>query len=147
MDADKRRLPIDQISETILASDFQVSNALSVGFLEKVYENALHYELCKRGLGVEQQKAIKVRYDGVDVGEYYADLLVENQVLVELKAVKSCDEIYMAQCLNYLKATGMKMCLLLNFAKPKIDIKRIVHNLYFNNFNLICVHPRPSAVP
>ena len=129
MNADKRGLPIDQVSETILASAFQVSNTLGVGFLEKVYENALYCELCKRGLSVEQQKAIKVRYDSVEVGEYYADLLVENQVLVELKVVKAFDEIHMAQCLNYLKATGMKMCLLLNFGKPKIDIKRIVHNL------------------
>ena len=63
------------------------------------------------------------------MGEYFADLLVENQVLVELKAVKAFDEIHMAQCLNYLKATGMKVCLLLNFGKPKLDIKRIMHNL------------------
>ena len=77
----------------------------------------------------EAQKAIKVRYDSIDVGEYYADLIVENQVLVEIKVVKAFDEIHMAQCLNYLKATGMKVCLLLNFGKSKIEVKRIVNNL------------------
>ena len=129
MNADKRGLALNQITETIIAAAYQVTNTLGVGFLEKVYENALYYELRKQGLSVEQQKTIKVRYDGVDVGEYFADLLVENQVLVELKAVKAFDEIHMAQCLNYLKATGMKVCLLLNFGKPRLDIKRIVHNL------------------
>ena len=72
------------------------------------------------------QQPIKVFYDGVIVGEYIADLLVENSVLIELKAVKCFDEIHMAQCLNYLKATKLQICLLVNFGKPRAEIKRIV---------------------
>lgn len=72
------------------------------------------------------QQPIKVFYDGVVVGEYIADLLVENSVLIELKAVKCFDEIHMAQCLNYLKATKLQICLLVNFGKPRAEIKRIV---------------------
>jgi GxxExxY protein len=77
-------------------------------------------------LQVLQQYAIRVLYDGVDVGDYIADLLVEGSVLVELKAVKAFDDVHLAQCLNYLKATGLKVCLLINFGKPKVEIKRIV---------------------
>jgi GxxExxY protein len=98
-------------------------------FLEKVYENALAHELRKKGLQVEQQRAIPVYYDKVVVGEYLADLLVEGSVLVELKAVKNIEDIHKAQCIHYLKATGLMMCLLINFGTPKVQIKRIVNNL------------------
>lgn len=99
---------------------------MGCGFLEKVYENALAHELRKAGLSVEQQKSIAVWYDGINVGDYLADLLVEGQVIVELNVVKNLDEIHQAQCLNYLKATGLRVALLLNFAKPRIEIKRYV---------------------
>jgi GxxExxY protein len=102
-----------------------VSNALGSGFLEKVYENALSYEISKTGLDVKQQHALKVWYDGVLVGEYVADLIVEAKILVELKAVKVLDEIHQAQCINYLRATGYRICLLINFGKPRIEVKRI----------------------
>lgn len=128
MNADGRRLPVDEITGRVIASAFEVSNALGSGFLEKVYENALFHEIRKNGLQVEQQKSIKIRYDGVVVGDYFADLLVEDVVLVELKVVKEFDDIHLAQCLNYLKATNREVCLLLNFAKPRVEIKRIVHN-------------------
>ncbi len=85
--------------------------------------------LRKAGLHVVQQQPVDVMYDGVCVGEYVADLLVEGQVLVELKAAKGLDEIHMAQCLNYLKASSLNICLLLNFGTSKIQIERIVHNL------------------
>jgi GxxExxY protein len=98
------------------------------GFLEKVYENALCHELQKRGHEVRQQYAINVRYDGIIVGQYVADLLVDNEVLIEVKSVKSFDEIHTAQCLNYLKATQLKVCLLLSFSTPRIQVKRIVNN-------------------
>ena len=98
------------------------------GFLEKVYENALTLELRKNGLKVKQQHSIKVRYDGAVVGEFAADLLVEEQVIIELKAAKALDDIHRAQCLNYLKATGLSVCLLVNFGKPKAEIRRIVNN-------------------
>lgn len=81
----------------------------------KVYENALAHELRKAGLRILQQQAIQVIYDGIVVGDYIADLLVEDSVLVELKAVKALDEVHLAQCLNYLKAIGLHLCLLLNF--------------------------------
>ena len=95
-------------------------------FLEKVYENALAHELRKKGLHVVQQCPIKVRYDDIVIGEFVADLLVERCVLVELKAVRTLDDIHKAQCLNYLKATGIHVCLLINFGNPKVEIKRIL---------------------
>jgi GxxExxY protein len=125
MDLEQQRL--NQITEKIIGCAFKVGNTLGSGFLEKVYENALLHELKKAGLLAEQQKEIPVYYDGVVVGLYVADLLVDNSVLIELKTVKSFDEIHMAQCLNYLKATGHKGCLLINFGCPRVDFKRIVH--------------------
>jgi GxxExxY protein len=105
MNGDKRRL--NGMTETIIGCAFRVANGLGVGFLEKVYENGLFHELRKAGLQVEQQKAIQVEYDGVIVGNYVADLLVEDEVLIELKVAKSINEIHLAQCLNYLPATGL----------------------------------------
>ncbi|MBI1786462.1 MAG: GxxExxY protein [Acidobacteria bacterium] len=119
----------DKITETIIGCAFRVANSLGCGFLEKVYENALAHELKKAGLHVEQQRAIDVRYDGVVVGSYVADLLVDGMVLVELKTVKGLDDVHLAQCLNYLKATDLRICLLFNFATPKLDIRRIVNRL------------------
>ena len=87
------------------------------------------HELRKFGLAVSQQHPAVVRYDGIAVGEYAVDLLVENIVLVELKVAKAIDAIHIAQCLNYLKATGLHLCLLLNFGRPRLEIKRIVLNL------------------
>ena len=116
----------DEITERIGAA-FAVSNSLGTGFLEKVYENALAYELRQMGLKVEQQKPIAVHYRGVVVGDYVADLLVEGCVLVDLKAVKGLDDSHLAQCLNYLKATGLRHALLLNFGTSKVQVKRVVH--------------------
>jgi GxxExxY protein len=123
MNTDEHRL--NAISEKIIGCAFTVSNTLGVGFLEKVYENALAYELRKAGLRVDQQHAIEVLYEGTVVGEYAADLLVEGCVLVELKVAKAVDDVHLAQCLNYLKATHLKLCLLLNFGKPRVEIRRI----------------------
>ena len=128
MNADEHRSAIDAKTERIIGAAFQVSNTLGCGFLEKVYENALAYELRKHGYQVEQQFYINVRYDNVVVGQYVADLLVDNEVLVEIKAIKCFDDIHVAQCLNYLKATGKTICLLLNFGSPKVEVKRIVNN-------------------
>src|SRR5450756_2364932 len=105
MNADRKRL--DEISERVIGCAFTVANTLGVGFLEKVYENALAHELTKAGLMVGQQIAIGVEYDGVAVGSYVADLLVENAVLVEIKTVRALDTSHDAQCLNYLRATGL----------------------------------------
>lgn len=103
-----------------------VLHVLGTGFVEKVYERALVHELGKAGLAVSQQHPMTVRYDGIVVGEFTVDLLVEQSVLVELKVAKAIDDIHRAQCLNYLKASGLFLCLLLNFGKPRLEIKRIV---------------------
>jgi GxxExxY protein len=122
------RLFEDQLSNKIIGCAFAVSNALGVGFLEKVYENALAHELRKAGLCVDQQHPITVHYDGVVVGSYSADLLVEKTVLVELKAVTALESVHRAQCINYLKGSGLWLCLLLNFGSPRLEIKRVVND-------------------
>lgn len=121
------RASLGDLSEQVIGCAFAVSNTLRSGFLGKVYENALAYELRKAGLAVAQQRAATVLHDGVAVGSYSADLLVENVVLVELKATKVIDAMHSAQCLNYLKATGLWLCLLLNFGNPRLGIKRLVN--------------------
>jgi GxxExxY protein len=128
MNADERRLKLDRITERIIGCVYTVSNILGSGFLEKIYENALTLELRKNGLKVKQQHGIQVRYDGVVVGEFAADLLVEDKVIIELKTTKALDDIHMAQCLNYLKATDLTVCLLVNFGQPRAEIRRIVSN-------------------
>jgi GxxExxY protein len=91
-----------------------------------VYENALAHEIRKQGLMVSQQGDLQVFYDGVEVGRFQTDLLVEGNVLVELKAVRDLNDIFRAQCMNYLRATGLKLCLLINFGNPRVENKRIV---------------------
>lgn len=127
MNADERRSQLDGITERVIGCAYTVANDLGSGFLEKVYENALAHEIAKCGLGVLQQHGIEVRYDGIVVGEFAADLLVNDDVIVELKAVKALDDVHAAQCMNYLKATKLSVCLLINFGSPKVQIKRIVN--------------------
>jgi len=128
INADERRSDLNSKTERIIRAAFQVSNVLGCGFLEKVYENALGYELTKSGFDIKHQWPIDVRYDGVVVGQYVADLLIDDEIILEIKAIKCFDEIHLAQCMNYLKATGRTICLLLNFGTPKVEIKRIVNN-------------------
>jgi len=131
MNTDERRSEQEKmglLTEKVIGCAFKVSNTLGCGFLEKVYENALAHELRKAGLKVEQQHGINVYYDGQVVGEYTADLLVDGVLLVELKAVKELDNIHLAQCVNYLRATNLRLCLLMNFAKPKVDIRRVAND-------------------
>jgi GxxExxY protein len=128
MNADERRLDLDGITERVIGCAYTVSNTLGCGFLEKVYENALAIELRKTGLRVEQQHGIQVTYDGQVVGDFLADLFVEDCVIVELKAGKTLDDAHYAQCLNYLRATGKQVCLLMNFGRPKLEVKRVVLN-------------------
>lgn len=121
------RQTLDNITKKIIGCAYKISNTLGCGFLEKVYENALIIELKKEGLFAQQQVPLKVQYDDEIVGEYYADIIVETMILVELKTVKKLEDIHFAQCLNYLHATNLKVCLLLNFGKTKVEIKRIVN--------------------
>ena len=120
---------LNEISEEVIGCCYKVSNTLGSGFLERVYENALAHELRKRGRIVEQQKSVIVRYDGEIIGEYFADLLVDRCVLIELKAVDFLSESHTAQCLNYLRATDLKLGLVVNFGKPKVEVKRVVNHL------------------
>jgi GxxExxY protein len=115
------------LTEQIIGCAYRVSNTLGCGFLEKVYENALVYELKELGLGVEQQQSIEVIYAGIIAGHYVADLIVDRKVIIEMKAVTTLNEIHAAQTLNYLKATGLPVALLLNFGKPKIEIRRFLN--------------------
>ena len=115
-----------ELTERILGASFKVSNTLGSGFLEKVYENALTIELRRINLSVEQQKRLQIHYDSVIVGEYQADLLVEGRVLLEIKATRQLDPVHEAQILNYLKATGIRVGLLLIFGRPKLQFKRLV---------------------
>jgi GxxExxY protein len=120
---------LNELSGRVIGCAFTVLNTLGAGFLEKVYENALAHELRKSGLEVAQQRAFAVTYDDIVVGQYYADLIIQQTLLVELKASATPDEIHQAKCLNYLKASGLPLCLLLNFGKPRLQIKRIANSI------------------
>ncbi|HTL30373.1 MAG TPA: GxxExxY protein [Tepidisphaeraceae bacterium] len=117
MNTDEHRW--NALTERIIACVYAVSNELGCGFFESVYENAMIIALERAGLSVQQQARFKVFYQGVEVGEYIADLVVEGIVLLELKAVKGLDEIHTAQCLNLLRATNLPICLLVNFAQAQ----------------------------
>ena len=115
-----------ELSYEIMTAVFEVHNILGSGFLEKVYERALLQELTLRGLRVETQKQIRVFYKDMDIGTYVADLVVNGKILLELKAVESLSNLHKAQVLNYLKATGFKLGLLINFGKERVEYKRLV---------------------
>ena len=114
------------LTEKILGASFKVLNTLGAGFLEKVYENALSMELRHGGFSVENQKGFPVTYEGTIVGEYQPDLVVVGKVIVECKAVTNLDSVREAQLINYLKATGLHVGLLINFGRPKLQYRRLV---------------------
>ena len=123
------------ITDKIIGGTFEVYRTLGYGFLEKVYENAMVIECRKEDIPLTAQSAIKVQYENEIIGEYYADLLVDNKVIVEIKATKSLTEEHEAQLLNYLKATNIEVGLLLNFGpKPKIK-RKAFDNLRKNNLS------------
>jgi GxxExxY protein len=123
MDEGDARL-LQPVTGRIIGCAFRVANALGHGFIEKVYQNALAHEMRKPRLGVVQQRKIVVFYDDVIVGEYTADLIVEDQVIVELKVVPALSDVHLPQCRNYLRATGKPLCLLINFGRFKVEIRR-----------------------
>ncbi len=118
----------NSLTEQIIGCAYRVGTVLGPGFLEKVYENALAHELSKMNLDVACQSPLKVQYDGITVGNYFVDLLVENEIVVELKVVKYLDGSHLAQCLNYLKVTSKKLALLINFGNKSVQVKRVVDN-------------------
>ena len=125
MNTDDRE-QLNRLSAQVIGAAQRVSSVLGCGFLEKVYENALVVEVRSRGMAVQQQSGIAVRYHREIVGEYFADLLVEDRIIVELKAVRALDNIHEAQCMNYLRASGLPLCLLMNFARPRLHVRRFV---------------------
>ncbi len=130
MSASLDRQALNELTRKIIGCAYEVSNVLGVGFLEKVYENALVHELGRQGLYGIQQRRISVKYRDVVVGEYVADIMVNDTVLIELKVAKELDDIHVAQCLNYLAATRLPICLLMNFGKPKLVVKRLAGRSY-----------------
>jgi len=114
------------LSEQIIGCGIRVHKALGPGFLEKIYEEALCIELNKAGLGVERQKSIFVTYEGQPIGAHRLDLLVDGKVVVELKSCKGIEDIHLATARSYLKATSLDLALVINFARPTLDIKRVV---------------------
>lgn len=115
----------EELTEKIIEACFEVSNELGAGFLETVYQNALIIALREKGLAVEAEVPLSVKFRGKSVGQYYADLLVERKVIVELKAVSALTPEHQAQVINYLKATNSSVGLLVNFGRPKIEIRRL----------------------
>ena len=126
MEGTHEHIVLKDLSYEVMAAAFEVQNTLGAGFLEKVYENSLLVELNKRGIKSEKQKEISVSYKDVLVGNYFADLLVNGELIVELKSTDGLTKVHEAQVLNYLKATGVKLGLLINFGKPKLEYKRLV---------------------
>lgn len=125
----------DPLTETVIGSAYKVLNTLGPGFLEKVYENALAFELRKQGFSVQQQKPLAVYYEDEEVGAYVCDLLVENKLIIELKTVKSIITAHVKQRTNYLRATGYRTCLLLNFDGPTLGIRRVENPIPQNPLN------------
>jgi GxxExxY protein len=126
---DANRPELDAISNRIIGCALTVANTLGGGFLEKVYENGLAFELRTAGRAVEQQRGTTVSYKGIVIGEYFSDLLVEGVVLVELKTVQALNRAHRAQCVNYLRATGLHLCLLINSGAPRLEVRRVVQDL------------------
>ncbi len=117
----------EDLTQRIIKASFLVSNELGIGFLESVYEKALIIALRDEGLNVLSQVSLKVSFRGEEVGHFLADIIVEDKVILELKAVKALKPEHVAQVLNYLKATGMPIGMLINFGTPKLEYRR------FNN--------------
>lgn len=116
----------DSVTELVIGCAIELSNCLGVGFNEKVYERGMVHLMRKAGLEVQEQVPLRVMFDGVCLGEYCADLIVNGCILIELKSIEALAPVHTAQCINYLRATGLRVCLLINFGKPRLQWKRIV---------------------
>jgi len=122
----ENKYPFSEITDKIIRCAIEVHKTLGPGFIESIYEQALIHELKQAGLKVNQQVSTKIIYKNINVGEHRLDLLVNDAVVVENKTVKEFDDFHQAQVLSYLKASGKKIGLLINFAKRKIDVKRVI---------------------
>jgi GxxExxY protein len=126
MDTDAHELRESDLTETVIGSAFEISKVLGAGFLEKVYERALIRELMLRGVSAKAQVSFPVCYKGQYIGEYVADLVVEERLIVELKCVDRLANEHLAQCINYLKASRLQVALLINFQRPRVEWKRVL---------------------
>ena len=126
MDVNEREA-LNGLAEAVIGAAYEVANNLGGGFLEKVYRKALLHELRLRSIEATDKGMIAVMYKGECVGEYFPDVLVDHRLIVELKCVDRFTDEHLAQCLNYLKATGQSLALLINFQKTKVEWKRVVH--------------------
>ena len=126
--ASLERSRLNALSRHTIGAAQHVSSRLGHGFLEKVYENALSIELQRMQVAVQQQMPIQVLYEGICVGDYIPDLLVGGSLIVEVKAVQALDRVHRQQCLNYLRATNLKLGLVLNFGRAHLEVARIVCN-------------------
>ncbi|MDO9565514.1 MAG: GxxExxY protein [Candidatus Desulfaltia sp.] len=123
----KEKHQFEELSNKIIGAAIEVHRTLGPGFLESIYEEALKIELSELKIYYDNQKDVKINYHGIEVGQHRLDILVENIIIVELKTVKEFADIHFAQLRSYLKATGLKVGLLLNFGRPTLEIKRVVN--------------------
>jgi GxxExxY protein len=123
------RASLEALVETVVGAAYEVSNVLGAGFLEKVYQRALMEEIRLRGLSVTAQAPFPVNYKGKPVGTYAADLVVGGRLLVEVKCIEQFSNEHLAQCINYVKASGLHLALLINFRRSRVEWKRVVHDL------------------
>ena len=123
------RAALESLVQTVVGAAYEVSNILGAGFLEKLYERALIEELRLRGIPVAAQATFPVAYKGKHIGTYAADLVVDGRLLVEIKCADQLSNEHLAQCINYLKASGLHLALLINFRKSRVEWRRVVHNL------------------
>lgn len=126
MNTNEKEILYKDLAYKIIELAMEVHNKLGYGFLEKVYENAMVVLLRRDGVESKQQHPIRVLFEGEVVGDYFADLLVEDKIIVELKAVEKMADAHKAQTLNYLKATGLRLAILLNFGKERVEYERLV---------------------
>lgn len=132
-DGQDKGLKHQEITKTIIGSAFEVINELGAGFLESVYEKALLLALRQAGLAAAAQHPVRVMFRNECVGDFYADILVEGKVIIELKAVKAIAPEHQAQIINYLNATGFEVGLLINFGAPKLEYKRFTRSKDFKH--------------
>ena len=125
----------DSLTESVIGAILEVSNVLGAGFLEKVYQQALLKELKLRGIRATAEAPFSVNYKGQCVGHYFADILVEEVLVIELKCVDRLADEHVAKCLNYLRASGRSVCLLVNFQRPKAMWRRIVDRYQDRDFD------------
>jgi GxxExxY protein len=122
-----KELEHEELTNKIIGCAIKVHKKLGPGFIESIYENAFIIELQKKGLSFERQKEVVIKYDGVEVGRHRLDLIINDTIVVELKAVKNIEDVHFAIVKSYLKALGKEHGLIINFSKPVLEVKRVIH--------------------